>query len=261
MPPDPGEAPGAGRGPAGSEGEDRHDAAPRLSPRLAVAVTVTVLAVVNVVDVRVAHAELVVGPACAALLLGLARLAGLSWAELGLGPGTWRRGAKWAGAVIGLAALVIAAGAALPLTREAFRDSRYHLGWASALATAFVLIPVGTVLVEEVAFRGVLWGLLRRLGGTVLATTVSSVLFGLWHILPSLGLASDNEAIGGAVGRGGSAQAIAVLGTVLFTTGSGVVFCELRRRSGSLLAPAGLHWAVNGLSVLAAAAVWAWGTR
>jgi CAAX protease family protein len=39
-----------------------------------------------------------------------------------------------------------------------------------------------------------------------------------------------------------------------------VVFCELRRRSGSLLAPAGLHWAVNGLAVLASAAVWAWGT-
>jgi hypothetical protein len=27
-----------------------------------------------------------------------------------------------------------------------------------------------------------------------------------------------------------------------------------------VLAPAGLHWAVNGLSVLASAAVWAWGT-
>ena len=55
-------------------------------------------------------------------------------------------------------------------------------------------------------------------------------------------------------------QAISVLGTVLFTSLAGVVFCELRRRSGSLLAPAGLHWAVNGLAVLAAAAVWAWAT-
>ena len=52
-----------------------------------------------------------------------------------------------------------------------------------------------------------------------------------------------------------------VLATVLFTAGAGVVFCELRRRSGSILAPAGLHWAVNGLSVLASAAVWAWATR
>jgi uncharacterized protein len=232
-----------------------------ISPRIAVAITVVLLVVVNIVDVRVAHASLVVGPVCAAVLLGLARLAGLSWQELGLGPGTWRRGMKWAGAIIGIVAVVLAAGAALPATRDAFRDSRYHLDLGQALLTAFVLIPIGTVLLEEVAFRGVLWGLLRRIGGTAMATGVSSALFGLWHILPSLGLATDNEAIGSAVGQGRSAQVIAVLGTVAFTAASGVVFCELRRRSGSLLAPAGLHWAVNGLSVLASAAVWAWATR
>ena len=235
--------------------------APRLSAGPAVVVTVVILAIVNVVDVRVPHASLAAGPVCAALLLWLARLAGLSWAELGLGPGTWRRGAKWAGTVIGVVALVIAAGAALPLTRDAFHDSRYDLAWPQAVLTAFVLIPVGTVLLEEVAFRGVLWGLLRRLGGTALATAGSSALFGLWHILPSLGLATDNEAIGSAVGKGSSAQTVTVLGTVLFTAASGVVLCELRRRSGSLLAPAGLHWAVNGLSVLASAAVWAWAPR
>ena len=92
------------------------------------------------------------------------------------------------------------------------------------------------------------------------ATIVSSVLFGLWHVLPALGLASSNEAIGSTAGKGTSGQAISVAGTVLFTGLAGVVFCELRRRSGSLLASAGLHWATNGLGVLAAAAVWA-GTR
>jgi membrane protease YdiL (CAAX protease family) len=233
----------------------------RFTPRLAVAATIVILGVVNVVDVRVPHAALIVGPACAALLLWLARLAGLSWAELGLGPGTWRTGLRWAGAMIGIVAVVLAVGAALPLTREAFRDSRYHLSWAEALLTAFVLIPLGTVLLEEVAFRGVLWGLFRRLRGTVAATALSSALFGVWHVLPSLGLATSNEAIGGAVGRGSSAQAVTVLGTVLFTAASGVVFCELRRRSGSLLASAGLHWATNGLSVLASAAIWAWATK
>ena len=60
---------------------------------------------------------------------------------------------------------VLAAGALLPLTREAFRDTRYHLAWGQALLHAMVLIPAGTVLVEEIAFRGVLWGLLRRLWG------------------------------------------------------------------------------------------------
>jgi uncharacterized protein len=233
----------------------------RISPWTAVVVTVVVLAALNVVDIRVAHASLVVGPVCVAGLVALARLAGLSWQDLGLGPGTWRPGLRWAGAEIAIVGLVLAVGAALPLTREAFRDTRYRLDLGHALLTAFVLIPIGTVLVEEVAFRGVLWGLLRRVRGTATATVVSSVLFGLWHVLPSLGLATDNEAISGTVGGGRSAQVTTVLATVLFTGLSGVVFCELRRRSGSILASAGLHWSTNGLSVLASAAVWAWGTR
>ena len=48
-----------------------------------------------------------------------------------------------------------------------------------------------------------------------------------------------------------------VAGTVAFTILAGIVFAELRRRSGSLLAPAGLHWATNGLGVLASARIWA----
>ena len=219
------------------------------------------LVLVNVIDIRVANASLVLGPAGAAGLLALARWAGLSWAELGLGRGTWWRGLRWALAAIGAVAVVFAVGAAVPLTRSAFRDSRYHFGWGHAALTAFVLIPVGTVLFEEVAFRGVLWGLLRRRHGTWVATSVSSALFGLWHVLPSLGLARDNQAVGSTVGRGTSGEAIAVLATVLFTGLAGVVFCELRRRSGSLLASIGLHWATNGLGVLAAASIWAWAPR
>lgn len=227
------------------------------SLRWAIAGVVGVLAAVNVLDNRVAHASLVVGPVGAAGLALAARRAGLSWAELGLGAGTWRRGLAWALAAIGAVAVVYAIGTALPLTRGAFRDTRYHLSLGNTLLTAFVLIPLGTVLFEEVAFRGVLWGLLRRARGSWTATIVSSALFGLWHVLPSLHLASDNQAVGGTVGTSTSGTVLSVLATVLFTGLSGVVFCELRRRSGNLLAPAGLHWATNGLAVLASAALWA----
>jgi membrane protease YdiL (CAAX protease family) len=230
------------------------------SPWLATGLVVAVLAAVNVIDIKVPHATLVAGPVCAVVLPLIGRTAGLSWQDMGLGRGTWRPGLRWAGAEIGIVAVVIAGAAALPLTRDAFRDTRYHLNLGGALLDAFVLIPVGTVLLEEVAFRGVLWGLLRRARGTATATVVSSLLFGLWHALPSLGLASANQAISGTVGSGRSAEVVTVLGTMGFTALAGVVFCELRRRSGSLLAPAGLHWAVNGLAVLASAAVWAWGT-
>ncbi len=233
---------------------------PWLTPPVAVVIVVLILTGVNVVDVRVPHASLAVGPVCAAGLLAIARLAGLSWRDLGLGPGTWRPGLRWAGAEIALVAVVIAAAAALPQTRGAFHDSRYHLGLGGALLTAFVLIPVGTVLLEEIAFRGVLWGLLRRVRGTAVATIGSSALFGLWHVLPSLSLATDNAAVGGAVGKDRGGEALTVLGTVAFTARAGVLLCEARRRSGSVLASAGLHWAVNALSVLASAALWARGT-
>ena len=46
-------------------------------------------------------------------------------------------------------------------------------------------MPFGTVLLEEVGFRGALHGLLgRATAGT--ATAVSSALFGLWHVLPAI---------------------------------------------------------------------------
>jgi uncharacterized protein len=233
---------------------------PRERVDWAIAIVITFLVVANVVDVRVGHASLVLGPVGAAALLALARWAGLGWRELGLGQGTWRRGLLWALVAIGAVAVVFAVGALLPLTRSAFRDTRYDFGWGHALLTAFALIPLGTVVFEEVAFRGVLWGLLRRRHGTWVATSVSSVLFGLWHVLPSLGLAASDQALGSTVGRGTSGQTVSVLGTVLFTGLAGVVFWERRRHSGSLLAPAGLHWATNGLGVLVAAAIWAWGT-
>ena len=232
----------------------------RIPPWLAACLVIAALAAVNVIDDKVPHATLAAAPLCAVVLPATGRLAGLSRAELGLGRGSLRHGLRWAGAVAGVTAVVVAAGAALPLTRPAFRDTRYHLHLGSALLTSLVLIPVGTVLLEEVAFRSVLWGLLRRAYGTAAATVVSSVAFGFWHALPSLGLASSDQAITATVGVGGQARLVTVLATMAFTAVAGVAFCELRRRSGSLLASAGLHWAVNGLGVLASAAVWAWGT-
>ncbi|MFI7415082.1 type II CAAX prenyl endopeptidase Rce1 family protein [Streptomyces sp. NPDC049627] len=42
------------------------------------------------------------------------------------------------------------------------------------------------------------------------------------------------------------------------TAAAGVVLCELRRRSGSLLAPMALHWAVNGFGYACAWAAARW---
>jgi membrane protease YdiL (CAAX protease family) len=217
----------------------------------ALGIVLALLVTVNVVrEFGPSGAGLVVGPVVAAALLLLGRGFGLSWADLGLARRTWARGALIALAAVVAVAAVYAVAAAVPATRMAFLDSRYQLTIGAALVKALVVIPLGTVLVEEVAFRGVLQGLVTRYRGAAWGLGVSSVLFGAWHILPSLGLAGANPAVAGLTG---GAQALAVLGAVVFTTIAGLVLGELRRRSGSLLAAAGLHWAINGVGVLVAA--------
>lgn len=192
-------------------------------------------------------------------LLLVAQAAGLSWQDLGLDRPAARRGLRWAlGCVLVVGAgyaLLVAGSGVLPFLREALTDTRAPDSLGRALLAAFVLIPVRTVLLEEIAFRGVLWALLRRLRSTRAATAWSSALFGLWHVLPAVGFAGGNAAAQHLLGRSAVGTAVVVAGTVAFTTAAGVVFCELRRRSGSLLAPIGLHWATNALGTLAAFAV------
>jgi membrane protease YdiL (CAAX protease family) len=229
-----------------------------MTTTVALAVVLLVLAVINVwVHLGPRHVHVVTGPLAAAALLLVGRLAGLSWSELGLGRQDVARGAVVGALAAAAVAAVYGVAVAVPFTRGAFRDTRYQIGPGPALYLSLVTIPLGTVLFEEVAFRGVLWGLLARDFGVPTATVVSACLFGLWHVLPALDLARTNTTVRGR-GAGDSPKVLrTVLATVAFTTVAGVVFAELRWRSGSLLAPVGLHWATNGLGVLAAARVWA----
>ena len=196
-----------------------------------------------------ARVGLVLGPAVAAALVVLSRRSGLTWDDLGLARHSWRRGLLIAAGSVALVAAVYAVAAALPETRLAFVDPRYQEPLGRALFTALVVIPLGTVLIEEIAFRGVLMGLLTRRRGARWGLGVSSGLFGVWHVLPSLAL-GGNAAVRAVAGFGGTARLLVVCAAVLFTAVAGVLLGELRRRSGSLLASAGLHWAVNGVGVL-----------
>jgi membrane protease YdiL (CAAX protease family) len=229
---------------------------------VALAVVLLVLVATNIwVHLGPSRAHLLTGPLATVLLLLVGRQAGLTWEELGLGWQTLLRGALVGGVAAVAVAIVYAVAVAIPLTRGAFRDTRYRIGFRAALFISLVAIPVGTVLFEEVAFRGVLWGLLSRDLGVRTATVVSACIFGLWHVLPAIDLARSNMSVQGHTKAGRRRVALTVLATVAFTTVAGIVFAELRRRSGSLLAPIGLHWATNGLGVLAAARVWAMSPR
>jgi membrane protease YdiL (CAAX protease family) len=196
--------------------------------------------------------SLVAAPA----LLAFGRLNGLSWAQLGLGRQRLRSGGIWGLGAVGVIGAVYLIGILLPATRPAFLNSRYHLGEHRALMTAFLIIPIGTILLEEIAFRSVLWGMLHRHMRTWKVLLFSSVLFGLWHVFPALSDA-HRGAVGGVSAHAGHwTTALIVGGTVAFTAVGGFVAGELRRRSGSILASVGMHWATNGLGVLFGLIAW-----
>jgi membrane protease YdiL (CAAX protease family) len=232
-----------------------------VSTGAALAVVLVVLVAVNLwVHLGPPRVHVLTGPLAALALLLVARAAGLSWSELGLAREDLLRGAAYGAVTAAAVAAVYLVAVAVPFTRGAFRDTRYQVGPGAAVLMALVTVPLATVVFEEVAFRSVLWGLLESEGGAAPAVVVTAALFGLWHVLPALKLARTNQAIRGD-GSTGSRTVLTVLATVAFTTAAGVLFAELRRRSGSLLAPVILHWATNGLGVLAAARVWALSSR
>ena len=182
-------------------------------------------------------------------LLTAARAAGLSWSELGLDPRRFRSGVR-AGAALGLP---LAAGYAVALAQPAVRpllaDARVAgLGGPRLTADVLVRIPVGTVLWEEIAFRGVLHAALSRLFGAPVAGAAGATLFGVWHVAPTLAAVRTN-----APAATTSRRRRAVLAGCTGTAAAGFLFTVLRQRSGSLLAPALLHLAANSLGLLAAA--------
>ena len=191
----------------------------------------------------------------AAVILGIGLLDQQSWQQLGLAPSTYITGLLWAAGAVGAVLAVYLIGLALPFTRKFFLDERAgEQSGTELIRNALVVVPFGTVLLEEVAFRSVLFAMVASRYGTAWAVTVSSVDFGLWHILPSLVMHESNAGVGELLGSGMRARVLAVLTSVVGTGAAGVLFCLLRVWSGSLFAPMGLHWALNGLGF-----VFTWG--
>ena len=221
-----------------------------------IAVVVVVLALSNLIaHFTTPWASIATVPAAAVGLLLLLRSRGLGWAELGLGREHWKTGAAYAAGAVALVLGVIAVGALLPWTRDLFMNDRYAT-LSAALISSMVIIPLQTVIPEELAFRGVLHGALDRAWGFRGVAAAGSLLFGLWHVATSLGLTSGNVGFTRLLGGGFAGQVAGVLLAVAATAAAGFVFTWLRKRSGSLLAPIALHWSLNGLGALAAALVW-----
>lgn len=228
----------------------------RFRPQVDVLIVVAFLVVTNLV----AHfttplADIAAVPLAALCLVGLIRWRGLDWADLGLGREHLRSGLGYALVAVAVVVSVIAIGVALPITRPMFLNSHYATV-SGALLAAIVIIPLHTVIPEELAFRGVLNGTLHRAWGFRGVTVVGSLLFGLWHVASSLGLTRGNVGFTKVLGGGFFGMLAGVAMAVVATGAAGFAFSWLRQRSGSLIAPIALHWSLNGVGALAAALVW-----
>jgi len=112
---------------------------------------------------------------------------------------------------------------------------------------AMVRVPLGTALLEEIAFRGVLFAAASS-AGTLAAAVISSVAFGLWHVMPSLNMLAANRP-----GAPNHTRLIFAAGTVALTTAAGVGLIFLREVSGDIAAPLAAHATLNSFATLAAA--------
>lgn len=186
----------------------------------------------------------------AALLVVVARRAGVSANALGLGKNTAARGVRVGAAAMAVVVVAIATLTAVPASRGLFADDRF-LGVTipEMLYEALFRIPIGTALAEEIAFRAVLLGMLLRWASPGRAIAASSVLFGLWHILPGIEALESSPAADLAAGWAATIAEVAA--QVIVTAIAGAGFAWLRLRSNSIAAPALAHWAINGAAYIA----------
>jgi membrane protease YdiL (CAAX protease family) len=151
---------------------------------------------------------------------------------VGVRPGArLRAGVVTGAAAAGVIGVAVAATTAVPAVRKAMQQRDLpQPAWKWLL----IDIPLGTVWAEETAYRGALGTVAAQAFGPRWGRLLQASVFGLSHIPDA---------------RGGGEP---VFGTVLVTGAAGWVFALLAERSGSLLAPALAHLAVNEAGAVAA---------
>ena len=209
-----------------------------------------VLAVHNLIVHRVLRppADAALNVASAAALTAFALRIGCTPEELGLARDDLRRGLKIGavGAATASAAVAIAAGH--PTTRTFFHDARLEdISRRETIYHATLRIPIATALAEEIMFRSALHALFAREHSERATLAWTSLLFGLWHLLPTLDAFEGNPVseLGENTARN---RRMAALGIAGATMGAGILFSYLRLHSRSVAAPVLTHAAFNSVA-------------
>ena len=170
--------------------------------------------------------------------------------DLGLSASRVRAGLEWG--AMGTTAVAVGLLAVRARRPAALRDARAAgLTARDTAGAVLVRIPLGTVVPEELVFRVALPALLARPDRPGWwPGLVSSLLFGVWHVLPPDELTAGSPVAAAVVSRAGRTAARAGQVALLSAVGAGLH--ELRRRTGSVVAPAMVHATANTLGLLVA---------
>lgn len=165
--------------------------------------------------------------------------------EMGIEISTLKQGLLLA---LPLSITVIAVMGVIYLARPAtFLDSRYNQDIGSMLYSILVILPLTTVLLEELFFRGLFLGYLLNVSSTLIAMTISSIAFGLWHFYTS-----KNVTITGIA----DSNILVSVGVVFATAVAGIFFSWLRIRGNNLITPIIIHWTINATGVVLSFMAW-----
>lgn len=187
-----------------------------------------------------------------AVFVGL--LSGLSLDAMGLAVSSLAKGALYAAGIIAVIIIGIGIASRLPYIGSFFANESFSsVSKKRVFYEAGFRVPLGTALLEEVLFRGLLLGLLLQNNSTEAALLLSSLIFGLWHIFPTVNQLEENQAAKEMVAGKRGRRILSVLAVVLTTTVAGILFGLLRVWSGSLITPWLVHWAINASGIVSSA--------
>jgi membrane protease YdiL (CAAX protease family) len=157
-----------------------------------------------------------------AVLVAVAPLGQAALPALGI------RQAGWRPVVLGvIGTLALSVGVSqLGLEPKAMKEAVDIVRQPGALARSLIILSVLAPMVEELVFRGLVYGWVAGRWGTVPAWLVSSIAFALAHYEPA---------------------------HIILVLPLGLLFGYLRRRTDSLLPSLAAHIVNNGFAVLAAA--------
>jgi membrane protease YdiL (CAAX protease family) len=189
-------------------------------------------------------AFVVAGIGLAAAALAVAHRGRLDADALGLSRTHLARGllvGALAGSSLALVSLAAMQLAPTITGRAIVYEPLYRVSGAQLATHIAVFLPLGVVLPEELAFRGTLFGLLRR-AGTRAAIVGSGATFALWHAAVAVVTVGDTT-----LALPSPWFVPAVAGALVVVSVGGVALAALRLRASSLGASIAAHWTFNAL--------------